>query len=398
MAYINIERNKMKKFLSILIITASLYGGWFFIPWGYWTFQDGGVGVLYTQGDYEKFGWDVDARMSGAGDYWLEGRMNFDLIGKGTEISAEFASDSIEKDYRKPDAIESEAAGDTIQRYPSYKAKEFSIYLKQNFNVGPSQKFYLFAGYKTGEYLSNYRFVPTEGQVPGEETRVAEAIDAGFEFSMDSRDDPENPETAFYFGIKLGALHFPNAEEENFDYLRTTQLQDETKAFSKTTGYIKLDQRLYGKLQIDEVPFPLILALRISAGHHFTDVPQLVAFKGGEHDFLRGMDQRHIMGQSFYLMSGELRAQIWEESYTPLVLLHWLIPGYENPRPILEVAPIVEAGRVYSQYLGDDEKQYMTFGLGLRWIFTDYTVMRYDFAYCPALETWGAYFSFKPSI
>ncbi len=389
----------MRKTLLVFIIAFSLYSGWFFIPWGYWTFQDGGVGVLYSQGIYDKFGWEFDGRMSGGGDYWLDGGVKFDFLGEGTEIRGEFMSDSIEKDYRKPDAIESEASEDTIQEYPSFKAKEFSIYLKQNFNVGPSQKFYLFAGYKTGEYLSNYRFDPSAGgQVFGDETRVAEAVDAGFEFSMDSRDDPENPETAFYFGIKLGGLYFPNAEELDFDYLKTAQIQSEEHKFASGTGYIKLDQRLYGKLAIDEVPFPLVLALRISGGHHLHEVPQLVAFKGGSHDFLRGIDQRHVIGRSYYLMSGELRAQVWEESYTPLILLHWLIPGYANPRPILEFAPIVEAGRVYSEFLGDDEKQYMTFGLGARWIFTDYTVMRYDFAYCPAFETWGAYFSFYPSI
>jgi hypothetical protein len=386
----------MRKILIILIITASLYGGWFFIPWGYWTFQDGGVGVFYTQGNFEKLGWEFDGRMSGGGDYWLDGTFGLKMLGEGTRITAQFASDSIEKDYRKPDAIDD---GDTIQRYPSYTAKEFSIYLKQNFNVGPSRKFYLYAGYKSGEYLSKFRFDASEGgQVDGDETTVASAVDAGFEFSMDSRDDPENPQTAFYLGIKLGGLYFPNAEEPNFDYLKTAQLQDPTKSFPNGTGYISLDQRLFGKLKIDEVPFPLILALRISLGHHLHEVPQLVAFKGGTHDFLRGIDQRHILGQSYYIMSGELRAQIWKESYTPLILLHWLIPGYENPRPILEIAPIVEAARIYSEFLGDDEKQYMTYGLGLRWIFTDYTVMRYDFAYCPSFKTWGAYFSFYPSI
>lgn len=386
----------MRKIIIVLIAAFSLYGGWFFIPWSYWTFQDGGVGVLYTQGNYDKFGWNVDSRMSFSGDYWLDGGINVNLIGEDTEIQGSFMSDSIENDYRKPDAIDD---GDTIQSYPPYTANEYSIYLKQNFNVGPSKKFYIYAGYKSGEYLSDYRYDATAGgQVPGEETRVTTAIDGGFEFSMDSRDDPDNPETAFYFGIKLGGLYFPDAEEADFDYMKTAQLQSEEHAFSKGTGYITLDQRLYGKLEIDEVPFPLILALRISGGHHLNEVPQLVAFKGGSHDFLRGMDQRHIMGRSYYLMSGEIRAQIWEESYTPLILLHWLIPGYENPRPILEFAPIVEAGRIYSEFLGDDEKQYMTFGLGARWIFTDFTVMRYDFAYCPDFETWGAYFSFYPSI
>jgi len=385
----------MRLMIVILIIAASLYGGWFFIPGAYWTFQDGTAGLLYVQGDYEKFGWEVDSRYAFSGDYWISGAMDWKLIGERTGIEFSYSADSLEKDYRKPNVIED----DTINGYAPYELKEYSIYLHQNFNVGPSQKFYLYAGYNSGEYTSRYRYDSSTGeQTPGDEERVASAVDAGFEFSMDSRDDPENPETAFYFGIRLGGLYFQNAGEPDFDYLRSAQLSDPENEFGSGTGYIKLDQRIYGKLQTKQVPFPLILTLRISGGHYLAEVPQLMAFKAGADDFLRGIDQRHIMGRSYYYMGGELRAQVWERSYTPLILLHWLIPGYENPQPILEIAPIVEAGKVYSEYLGEEEKQYMTFGLGVRWIFTDYTVVRYDFAYWPDGKIWGAYFSFKPSI
>ena len=138
-------------------------------------------------------------------------------------------------------------------------------------------------------------------------------------------------------------------------------------------------------------------AMRMGLAHHIAEVPQLVAFKAGEDDFLRGIDKRHIMGRSYYIVSGELRAQIWEESYTPLILLHWLIPGYENPRPILEIVPIAEAARFYGDYVRDEEQQF-TFGLGIHWVFSDFTVMRFDVCRWGKGDTWGAYFSFEPSI
>ena len=368
--------------------------GWFFIPGAYWTFQDGTVGLLYLQGDYEKLDWTIDSRYALSGDYWFEAGTDIKLFGEGTGITFSYACDSLDKDYRKPNVVED----DTVCGYAPYDLTEYSVYLRQNFNVGASRKFYIYAGYMKGEYVSPYKFdLSSGGQILGEEVRVADAVDVGFEFSMDSRDDPENPQTAFYFGIRLGGLYFPGAEDSDFDYLRDVQITDPEKAFSNGTGYISLDQRVYGKLKIDQIPFPVILAMRIGGGHHLSEVPQLVAYKGGVDNFLRGMDQRHILGTSYYIMSGELRFQVWEESYTPLILLHWIIPGYENPRPILEIAPFMEYSKIYSEYLGEDEKQQMTIGAGVRWIFTDYTVLRYDFGYWPDGKTWGAYFSFRPS-
>ncbi|GEM_PF-1902231 len=374
-----------------LLLVGISWAGWFFVPGAYWTFQDGTVGFLYTQGKYEKLDWSLDGRYAFSGDYWINTDLYAKVLGEGAELSFSFCSDSLEKDYRNPNI-------DTLTEYIPYELTEYSIYLRQHFNAGRSNKFYLYAGYRSGEYVSPYSYDMLNSVYNNEEeTRIADAVDVGFEFSMDSREDPENPHSAFYFGMRLGALYFPSAKENNFDYLDVNQLSDPEKWPPTVSGYIELDQRVYGKLQIEQIPFPLIMALRIGGGHHITEVPQLVAFKAGTDDYLRGIDKRHIMGTSYYIMSGELRAQIWEESYTPFIILHWLIPGYENPRPILEIVPIVEVSKIYGEYVRDDKQQF-TMGVGLHWVFTDFTVMRFDICNWPRGDTWGAYFSFEPSI
>jgi len=384
----------MRKILFALFLLATgLTAGWFFIPGAYWTFQDGTVGLLYVQGEYPSIGWSLDGRYSISGDYWFDADLHWKLIGERTSISFSYACDSLEKDYRKLNIQDADTSV-----IPSYDLTEYSVYLRQNFNAGRSNKFFVYTGYKAGKYRSRYSFdISSGGQKLQEETRVADAIDLGFEFSIDSRDDPENPQTAYYFGIRVGGYYFPSAGQDDFDYLDDTQLTDPEKEFRSGTGYVVLDQRFFGKLKLDEVPFPLILAMRMGLAHHIAEVPQLVAFKAGEDDFLRGIDKRHIMGRSYYIVSGELRAQIWEESYTPLILLHWLIPGYENPRPILEIVPIAEAARFYGDYVRDEEQQF-TFGLGIHWVFSDFTVMRFDVCRWGKGDTWGAYFSFEPSI
>jgi len=381
----------MKKAIFLLfIICPVIFGGWFFVPGAYWTFQDGGVGFFYAQGEYEKLGWTFDGRYSFSNDLWLDTELNSKVIGERTALRFNFSQDSIQNDWRKP-------TGDTTTIGP-YDAMEYSAYIRQRFKAGKSSRVELFAGYNRGEYKSNYSYDMAGSWDSEPETRIADAVDAGFEFSFDSREDPENPQTAYYFGVRLGGLYFPSAGEENFDFLDLVQFTDSENNWPPDgSGYIELDQRFFGKLQMDKVPFPVILALRIGLGHHLTEVPQLVAFKAGKDDFLRGVDKRHLMGTSYYIMSGELRAQIWEESYTPLVLLHWLIPGYPNPRPTLEIVPIVEAARIYGEYVRDEEQQ-MTYGLGLHWVFSDYTVIRFDVCYWGKGETWGAYFSFEPSI
>ncbi|MCK5832720.1 BamA/TamA family outer membrane protein [bacterium] len=381
----------MRYLVLFLTLAGVCFSGWFFIPGAYWTFQDGGIGFLYIQGEYEKFGWNADARYSFKSDYWLDTEFRAKLIGEMTSVRFDYSRDSLEEDWRR-------YLSDT-STMSEYIASEYSIYLRQFFNSGKTNKFSLYTGIKHGDYTSPLTFIPTSSTYDStEEIRVADAIDIGGEFSIDSRDDPENPETAYYLKIRFGGLIFPSDKNTLFDYMDAEQLTDPDKEWPlKATGYIELDQRFYGKLQTKEVPFPLILAMRIAVGHHLTEVPQLVAFKAGRDNFLRGIDKRHLMGTSYYIMSGELRAQVWEESYTPWILLHWIIPGYENPRPILELAPFLEFAKVYGDYVRNDEQQ-MTIGLGLRWVFTDYTVVRYDFAYWPKGKTFGAYFSFEPSI
>jgi len=387
----------MKKYLLIItVLLSSTFAGWFFLPGAYWTFQDGGIGFLYAQGEHfeNKFGWTIDTRYAFAGDYWIDTELRAKFLGEMTTVHFDYCVDSLEIDYRKPNIAEEDTAVDA-----PYDVQEYSVYLKQKFLAGRSSKFSIYAGYKRGEYTSPYVYTPSAGAFEkGEESKEAEAIDIGLHFALDSREDPENPQTAYYFGARLGGLIFPNSDIPDFDYMDPTQFTDpESDWPPKASGYIELDQRFFGKLDVSSVPFPLILALRIGGGHHITEVPQLVAFQAGRDDFLRGVDKRHLMGTSYYIMSGELRAQIWEESYTPWVFLHWLIPGYENPRPILEIVPIVEAARVYGDYIRDD-KQQMTFGMGLHWVFTDYTVFRFDVCYWNTDKKWGAYLSFEPSI
>lgn len=367
------------------------FRGWFFIPGAYWTFQDGTVGFLYVQGKYPKFGWTFDGRYSFSGDYWLKGDLETKLIGFRNQLSIKYCMDSLETDYRKPNI----SHGDTFIAAP-YTINEYSIYYRQHFNAGKVNKFRVHAGYLRGEYTSPFSYNGSWARE--EEKRIADAVDMGAEFSYDTRDDPEDPKSAFYFGIRLGGLLFPSAEESDFDYLSDAQFGATDKKWPpKGTGYIELDQRLYGKLDTKKVPFPMILALRIGLGHHLNEVPQLVAFRAGEDDFLRGIDQRHILGKSYYLMSGELRMQVWQKSYTPLILLHWLIPGYENPRPILEIVPIIEAGKIYGEYVREKDQQ-VTYGLGLHWVFSDFTVLRFDVCNWAKGKKWGAYFSFDPGI
>ncbi|HHS50368.1 MAG TPA: hypothetical protein ENN07_04555 [candidate division Zixibacteria bacterium] len=382
----------MKRLVIFALTAGCSLAGWFFIPGAYWTFQDGTVGFLYAQGEHGTVGWHADGRYSLSGDYWLDAEFRAKLIGERTSFRWEMARDSLEEDWRRP-------RGDTLS--VGYVAREFSAYIKQNFTAGGANKFALYAGIKRGEYDSPMSFSPIGGafdSIP--ETRTADIIDIGGEFAIDSRDDPENPQTAYFLNVRFGGLIFQSDENTKFDYMSTDQLTNLDKDWPPGgTGYIELDQRFYGKLRTKQVPFPLILAMRIALGHNLTEVPQIAAFRGGEHNFMRGVEKRRIMGQSYYNMSGELRAQIWEESYTPWILLHWIIPGYANPRPILEIAPFLEFAKVYNDYAGeDDNEQQTTLGLGFRWVFTDYTVVRYDFAYWPKGKTFGAYFSFEPSI
>ncbi len=380
----------MRYVILTALLAISCLGGWFFIPGAYWTPQDGGVGFLYAQGEHKHMGWSADGRYSFSGDYWLDAELKTKIIGEKTSLKIEFSRDSLEEDFRRP-------RGDTIS--VGYIVSEYSAYLRQSFNAGPSNKFSLYAGLLHGDYDSPMSYRPVSASFDSTaETRVADAIDIGGIFAIDSRDNPENPQTAYYLGIRFGGLILKSDDDGMFDYMDVEQFTNPDLEWPpKATGYIELDQRFFGKLQTKQVPFPLILALRISAGHHLTEVPQLVAFKAGEDNFLRGIDKRRIMGTSYYIMSGELRAQVWEESYTPWILLHWLIPGYENPRPILELAPFLEFAKIYGDFVREEDQQ-MTLGFGLRWVFTDYTVVRYDFAYWPKGKTFGAYFSFEPSI
>ncbi len=382
----------MKKAILVLVAIATVVSaGWFFVPGAYWTPQDGGIGFLYVQGEYPKVGWTADGRYSFDGDYWLDTELRTRFIGEQTDLRIEYSRDSLEDDWRKRSGDDETIGG--------YIVTEYSAYLRQHFNAGKANKFSLFAGLRHGDYESPYSAnILSEDQDTIEETLFADAVDIGLEFSIDSRDDPENPQTAYYFGIKLGGLIFPGSDKPDFDYIDPMQLTDPDRKWPPSgSGYIELDQRFFGKLQMDEVPFPMILALRIGGGHHVTEVPHLVAFKAGVDDFLRGVDTRHLMGTSYYIMSGELRLQLWEESITPWILLHWLIPGYENPRPILEIVPFMEYGKVFGTYVRDDSQQ-MTIGAGLHWVFTDYTVLRWDVGYWPNGKTWSAYLSFEPSI
>ena len=374
-----------------------IYKGWFFVPGAYWTFQDGTVGFLYVQGEFPKFGWTFDGRYAKSGDYWLDVDLRAKLLGYGNNLNLKYTCDSLEHDYRKVRFKDN----DTLVA-PTYTLTEYALYYRQHFNAGKINRFSLYAGYNHGEYVSDYVLDILDTGTT--ETRKMDCIDAGLDFSYDTRNDAENPKSSFFFGIRLGALYFANANDSDFDYLDPGQVTTANDKWPpKTTGYIELDQRLYGKLSTKSVPFPLILALRIGLGHHLSEVPQMMAFRMGEDNFMRGVEQRRIMGTSYYLMSGELRAQVWEESYTPLILLHWLIPGYENPRPILEIVPIIEASKIYGDYVRGDSQskqfeQQTTYGIGLHWVFTDFTVMRFDVNYWGKGKTWGAYFSFEPSI
>ena len=381
----------MKRAILVLAVAACASAGWFFVPGGYWSFQDGGVGFLYVQGEYPKVGWTADGRYSLGGDYWLDTELKTKFIGEETGLRFSYSRDSLKNNWRQP-------LGDTTT-VGGVVATEYSAYIRQHFDVGKANKFSIYAGYKRGDYESPCSFDMSEGRFDTTaEALFADAVDVGMEYSIDSRDDPENPQTAYYFGMRLGGLYFPGADKSNFDYLDASQLTDpDSKWPPKGTGYLELDQRFFGKLNMKEVPFPMILALRIGGGHHLSEVPQLVAFKAGEDDFLRGIDKRHLFGTSYYIMSGELRMQVWEESWTPWVLLHWIIPGYENPRPIMEIVPFMEFAKLFSDYVRDDSQQ-MTIGLGLHWVFSDYTIVRYDVGYWPKGKTWGAYFSFEPSI